>query len=438
MENNKLLLTFAIGTIIFASCLPYLQFYVAPIWILLGIITLAISLFEKKSINFPWLDIHVKRIIYLWSFTVAVTFSLDILAGPTRNIMSGPILNLFCLLIFIGIIKSSKYFTNKSALLIITTISVIQGTFGLLQFLDIDWAWRLPQNLSVNLPFQPQDRSISYEDIDFIESGRVKGTHIFIHVFNAVMSAIASIIIFAAFNAHRRQELSKGFIRFLRFGAVVGAVAVLLSFSRSGMVAIIAAIWLSMLANPSKRKMIALSVWTAILFIFLILLQYDDASQYSRLWSFYGDDANSQARIELIRYALDNFYENPFIGTSGARYSTELDLPIHSVPFRFLSDYGSIGLLCYASVFIALVIAFAAAIRERDEVVRYWGGAGMCLLLAIASDSWTHSSGLLRKDVVGSILSALILGQIARARARSKLEEPSTSHYPGVYRSQTS
>ncbi|WP_332639689.1 O-antigen ligase family protein [Brevundimonas sp.] len=410
-----------VGAVLFAACFPYLVMGVLPAWIVLGLACFLIAAARQEIGAALRLTPGVKAIVLAWLLLVIVSLVLDLVGFATRDVRTGPILNFVTLLMFIGILSGSTHAKAQTVILLLASITLLQGVVSLLQYIGVGWAWSLSSTLVSIVPFQPLAATVSYDAAfeEFASVGRVKGTHVYVHIYNGVNSALVAICTYMAVNPMRSLMPSRKLWLFLRVATLIGAVGILLSFSRSGILAIAGAVALTFLIRPRPVKVVVISLAMILLGAFLYSIDFSGSKQFSRLILAPQYDLNSQVRFDHIRHAIENFLKNPMVGESGVPNAITLELPIHSVPMRYLNDYGAAGLLLYGFIFIAIVAVFLKHMRSGDNARIFWGGAGLCLMLAIVADSWTHSSGLLRRDVVHAVLIALTMGQAARASVRA-------------------
>lgn len=359
--------------------------------------------------------------ILAWSTLILVTFFLDVAGFPQRNVIAGPLLNLVTLLIFIGVFVSALKSQGRFYIWTIALVAFIQGVISLLQYSGFDWAWEISNIISGLQPFQNVE-SVGSEDasLDFENVGRVRGTHRFVHVFNGVQSLLVAICLYMTINSDN-QEIPSFILRLsIGVAAIIGALGLLLSFSRSGIAALGIALMISLMIRPRLKKLLIVFAFSLLLIVVLYGVGFGDAKNFGRITANQSDELNVVIRLQQYIYAVNNFLSSPIIGTSGLSNVVELELPIHSVPLRFLNDYGLAGFVLYFVVLIKMVALIHSNLKSGNPQRVFWGGAAICLVMAGLADSWSHSSGFLRKDTVYALLLGLLLGSASGAKVLQK------------------
>lgn len=422
-RQSSLLIT-ALITFVLASCFPYIFLGPVAAWIALGVVCFGLALLRGDVRAALRTQRNAVAFTFSWLALVIVMFVLDLVGYDHRNILAGPILNLLTLLIFIGMFVAALRCEGRAIIQTLVAVTLFQSIIAISQFLGSTWAWDFATNLLQELPGQSQTalEQIYATDVDFADVGRVRGTHVFVHIFNAVQSALVGICIFMAFNPDKR-ELPPGRLRdSVRVAAITGTIAVLLSFSRSGILALAGTFLIALLIQPSLKKSVPLFVFGLGGLALLFVLDFSNASQFHRIILTPAEDGNAQIRFEHISFALENFIRHPLIGASGIYDLVALEIPIHSVPFRFLNDYGLLGFLPYTLTCAFIVAMSLGHVRSRQPQRVFWGGASLCLVFVMLVDGGTHSSGFLRRDIINGILFGLLIGQASRIATRVRWE----------------
>lgn len=411
-------------TFVLATCFPYIVAGPVVGWIATGLLCFTMAAMRGKMQLALQTQRGAQAFTLSWLALVIVTLVLDLVAYENRNVLAGSILNLFALMIFIGVFVAALRSDGRSIIQTIVIITLIQSIFAILQFLGSTWAWDFGSTLIEWVPGQSQDagQQIYSANVAFEDVGRVRGTHLFVHIFNAVQSALVGVCVFMALNPDER-ELPSGRLRHsVRIAAIIGATALLLSFSRSGMLSLAGALLVTLLIQRSLNKIVTLAIVGLGAAALLYVLDFSNAAQFGRLTVAETDDTNVQTRLEHMKFAWDNFISSPLAGTSVIPNSVTLELPIHSVPFRILNDYGLLGFLPYAITFALIVMMSLNHVRSMQPQRIFWGGASLCLAFIMLAESGTHSSGFMRRDIVHGILFGLLIGQASRAAMLARLK----------------
>lgn len=406
-----------------AATVPYVFLGPLPVWTLFGSTALFWSFATGRGFQFARTS-GFTSIALAWFATVIVTLSLDILGAQDRDVISGAGLSLATLVAVVGIINLSSGTDRHLVMAALASIALGQGVLCILQFLGVDWAWRfweLIRDLAPSL-VKVDDETVQLAPYyNFDSYGRARGTHVFIHVFTGIQTALVAALALLSLSPPTSIRSKRTLLIFLRVSTVVGAIGLALTFSRSAVLGLGLALLLSLAMTKQARAVALTLVALALIVITLRLLGIEQAAQLSRLFIFDPEQTTNRARIELAQYAIETFNQSPLLGASALRGRiNDLQLPIHSVPLRYLNDYGLVGLALYSAVFSALALAFLHRVRHGSLNVRPWAVAGLCALVAVAADSWTHSSGLLKGDIFHGVLLATLLGAMAAAEKEEK------------------
>lgn len=416
----------ALCSFIMASSFPYILFGPLAGWIALGLLCFAVAMVRGEVGRSLRFQRGAKSLVIWWFLLVLAMLVLDIVSYVPRDLRTGPLLSFLTMLIFIGLFAASLRTPSRWVIAVVGSVTLVQGIVSVLQFFGTDWAWDISTTLVRTLPLQPSDPSLAIDmsDVEFSDIGRVRGTHMLVHNFNGVQSALIGVTTYMALNPDKR-ELPPGRLRLVvQAGVLMGTAGLLLSFSRSGILAVVGAIAMSLVIRPRLSKIVALGVGGVVVLVLLSELGFTSAVQFTRLLSDPQTDYNINVRLDQYAVAFDSFIKNPAIGASGLTSIEQLEWPIHSVPLRFLNDYGLVGFTLYLVIFgVACVIAVDHLISGHPQR-KFWGGAAVCLMVAMVADGWTHSSGFLRRDIIGAPLLALLLGQGARAVLWAPLQQP--------------
>lgn len=409
-------------TIVFAASFPYMFVGPVPVWIACGLLCLGLTLLNRRFYAIVAGRKEVVVALGSWILLLVVTLILDLMGLAERDVMSGPALSSLTLLTFTGALVASFFANQASLRLVLILVAAFQGAVSTLQFFGVPWAWDLADSIANGLPFlakvDPETASEA-ATATFSDFGRVRGTHLFIHVYNGIQSSLVAFSLYMLFHSTELNRGSRIRKLYSQLAVVVSTVGLLLSFSRSGVIALAGAMLLILLIRPSARRIVLAVTTVAVLWAVLEALRFTDSVQFARLLNYDSDAVTNQTRLDHLAHAVSNFTSSPVIGASGLQGASALDLPIHSVPMRYLNDYGAIGFVLYFSVLIPIVVLFARNVRSRIPEVAAWAGSGLCVVLAVVSDSWTHSSGLLRRDVFHAVILAVIAGSMLAIRSRN-------------------
>lgn len=407
--------------LMFTSTLPY--FFVGPLpaWIFFGVVCAGLGLLHNRLgaqiINSRQLFVAIMA----WGVLIAFMLVLDIMGYQKRSISSGPALSFFTLLAFLGVLSAASYTSPTTTTLTVMFFTLLQGCVAILQFLGFTAVWDVAETMASLFPFLVKLPELSVWEttqLGFELYGRTRGTHFYIHVFNGIQSALVSYALFVRFHNTDPKLKSPGRTAFMTAAVLLGMTGLLLSFSRSGLLAVVLALIITLTFRPKFDRTAKVIVGGVVFLLFALLLNIDEVETLDRLTNFDAAASTNSSRLEHIAAAIDSFLRNPLIGASGVPNVRELSLPIHSVVLRFLNDYGLIGFSLYLLILGCLSLFYLSATRAVDDTVRMWGGCGLCVVGAIIADSWFHSSGFMRRDVIHAVLLALVAGNILAAKRR--------------------
>jgi hypothetical protein len=395
--------------LIFASSFPYLFVGPLPLWIFFGLCAFGWAI-KKRIVPAVFLS---NRILFFlicsWLGLLLLTSILDATTLQSRDLMAGPGLNFLSLLVFLGVLSGALVADRKRILRLVFALALLQGSIAILQFWSVPGMWALPDTISNSLGTIARVDTADIADLEFLEAlGRARGTHAYIHIFNAVLSCISAFCLFLTF--HSESKISLGERSFRITATLIAITGVLLTFSRSGVLTILLATLTVLFFRPriGRWATIGISILTALAFANLVGLF--DAEAIARILDFNVARTTNASRLDHLREAIETFSNSPWTGESGQTWQIDRSLPIHSVLLRFLNDYGLLGLAPYSLVVINFFLLFFKISKNGAVSARIWAGCGLAVVAAVLADSWTHSSGFLRKDVIHAIMLGLVAG----------------------------
>jgi hypothetical protein len=399
------------------------------IWISAGIFSF---LFAWKKGLIPQVIFADRLLFYLvlaWVGLLAAAFLMDLTTLANRNIMAGPLLNLLSLITFLGIVGCMQMVTSANIIRLLMAIAAIQGIIAVCQFLGFAFARELPETIMNATSSFSRTSLRDDEVIEHVQNvGRSRGTQVMIHVFTGVHATITALCIFLAFHPERKLPWQD---KTFRFAAILCATAgLLVTFSRSGVLACLLAVLVALTLKPRLSRWGGVAVASLILLSTFTLMGFFEDESFLRISNF-DRGANTNAdRFDHLRITLSNFYHSPLFGESATYLTIVRDVPIHSVLLRYLNDYGLLGAIPYVLCLALLVAIFIRSRRSRNQYEQTWGGAGLAVVAALLADSWTHSSGFLRRDVIQSVLLAVTVGMALRERWTSgdQIPDPEPEH----------
>lgn len=409
--------------IVLSSSLSYVFLGALPFWFLMGSIGIFVSFVNRSLPRLFERSSGLRNLLYIWIIFIFLTLALDVVSLTPRNIMRGPILNALSFSAFVAATALASLTPNRRLIaLVLASVALFQGGLCVAQFLGSEWAWRFWEHIRALAPalVRVDEESLSVAGYaGFDGFGRARGSHVFIHSFNGVQVALVGALLGLAVSPPPSLRARNGQLTFVRLGTLIGAIGVVLTFSRSGYLAAAAAVTLLLLLNFQLKTSLSVIVIAILALVSFNVLEIGKSSQFSRIFSFSSKAATNYERFNQYNYAFENIKRSPIVGETGVQNTVALSKPIHSVAIRYLNDYGAIGFLLYISICALIVRFFISGIGDRGPKyaeVRSWSIAGLCAFAAILADSSTHSSGFLRVDSFHGVLIATVIGTTLSAR----------------------
>lgn len=416
--------TIVAATIVMASSFSYFFVGPVPIWLALGAAGLGLAIIYGRLLPAWELSAELRWIVAAWLSLILIAGALDIFGDMPRDFMAGAVLNLMTFFVFLGLFALATFTDNRRVVATIIAIAAFQALLGITQFFGSGAAWRFPDMMAEIFPMFARieyDDSFDISLMSFEQVGRVRGSLHGVHLYNQIQAMLVSFSVVVALSDNGISFGSR--LRNLAAWSAIGlgVIGVLLSFSRSGILAVVGAVGIALILNPKPSRVLIASIGAAVVLLALIYLGFSDSSQFYRLTQSLDEGNTNLERFSHIEHAWRNFLNNPLIGASGPNGYPDLSLPIHSVPLRYLNDYGLIGFVLYMSVFGGFVALFVRRLKSPSPIVSAWAGCGIAALLVVVVDSWTHSSGFLRRDLMQAAMLGFVAGAMLAAEWRAGL-----------------
>jgi hypothetical protein len=406
---------FLSGLLISTTSFDYIWYGPIPAWLIMLFVGIFFSLLipshRQAIVQFlrrTWLPI-----ILPWVLFVLIVAIIDTSKGLIDDTFSKRVnLNLATLALMVMVGAWSSRVRPAIVIYVVAFIVCMQGLICIAQYMKIVWAWDLPE-LIVQFSGARLEKGLLV-DVDFNIVGRVRGTNPFVHKFNSMQGVGATFILLAFFLNMQANNALRLRMMPVVVAALFGGIGVILTFSRStilgGALAMVA-----ILINVRKFAIIFILVIVSILGYYAAQeLGIQKAEQFNRITDFSTHRLTNVSRMQQYSYALKVFSEAPFLGQPEGVGNK--GLLVHSVILRLLTDYGALGTLPYLAVLFGIswfLLHHRSAGGESSRVVSL---AALCSVGVAVLDAWTHSSGLLVREVaqpalIGAYLGAL-LGQI--------------------------
>ena len=389
---------FLAGTLVMSTSLDYLWYGPLPAWLIVGLAGLAVStlLPKHRSAMVRVFRYAGLSIILPWLVFILLVSGLDATKGLIEESFSKRVLlsSSTLLLMMVTAVWASRV-RPAVVLYILAVIIAAQGIVCIAQYSNVDFAWNLPETILEKSGARAD--KVTLYDIEFKDVGRVRGTNPLVHKFNS-MQGVASVFLLAVLILN----LQFGNPLRVRMALLVpltlcGSVGMVLTFSRSTIFGTVVAL-LVILLNIRKVG----TVWILVFasgFIYLGAEQLGirEAKQFNRVTDFSLTRATNASRLAQYSYALNEIAENPLMGKPEG--SSTDRLLVHSVILRLMTDYGLIGTLPYLLVLCNLTLFFFRNRTKSGHYTKTLALASMCSLCVGILDAWSHSSGIMVRDV---------------------------------------
>jgi hypothetical protein len=306
------------------------------------------------------------------------------------------LLNLFVVFIGVELYVYSKNDTKRKGIYMLLIIFLINALVAILQSLEISPFWELPELVNTYIGNDTSD--LKYSGMKFEDFGRVRGLFLFIHKFSP--SIMASCVLFFWHGFHTKTHK----ILFLIVGFIT-LYSSLLTQTRSIFVGLIFG-FIIVIFLYYKRKFLKISIYSLLIILsiqFIITDENNFLNRFNQTNTITASN-NDNYRLAGIAISLNNFIENPIIGSY--RYSqTGLNkITVHGVLFRILGNYGLVGLFAYLILLIQLFKILLKNISKRFKVLFILLGSIFFI------DAITHSSGLFFYDIFQLVFLIFLFG----------------------------
>lgn len=302
----------------------------------------------------------------------------------------------------------------RVTILILSSISILQGGIATLQYLGVDAAWEASTLFSGWAKLDATTIDLSWAD-RAEALGRARGLHLHTHRFSGLIAPLAASLIPLAFASRRQLDISSRDFLILRFGALAGALGVFASFSRAALISLAIAIAITPLRDYTRTAGRRLSMMAATgVFIALIsYLGFTENVSFGRITSISIEDNSINSRLAVWTLALEAFRASPLLG-SGTLIDTEsTGVGVHSVPLRIFASYGIVAGVLYLLAYARLARTFLGTRQENRRSPNVLRTAALSALVAMFIDSATHTSGFMFYDITQSVLVGSLCGIVA-------------------------
>lgn len=411
-HSDAFALLFLSATIVVITSFDYIWYGGIPLWLMMVILGCFVSMLSNKYRRaFRYFATHTFIWFILpWILFVIGVATIDVIKGQIELTLSKRILlNLAVLWLALMIGTWVLRVRPSNVIYILAGIGALQGLLCIAQFYGNDWAWRFPE--FVIRKFGAHfDKSLLVDE-DFFAIQRVRGTHIYVHKFNSMQGMILAFLLTVLILNIRYNNTLKLRTWILVGGTLFTGIGMFLTFSRSTIFGN-AIVFSILIAINVRRFSVAVII---IIFIGFAYFAYEylelyNAGQFSRITDFNESRITNKSRIDQYVSAIHAFSKYPVIGGQSAGMTG--GNIVHSVPLRLMVDYGAVGILLYVIV-IGGILRFLLKCRNKcGGGIYVLSLAGLSSVFVALLDAFTHSSGLLVRDVSQGGMIAAFMGLV--------------------------
>lgn len=417
---------FLAGTLVMSTSLDYLWYGPLPAWLIVGLAGLAVSTLLPKHRSamgrvFRYAGLSI---IFPWLVFILLVSGLDATKGLIEESFSKRVLlsSSTLLLMMVTAVWASRV-RPAVVVYVLAVIIAAQGIICMAQYSNIAFAWNLPETILEKSGARAD--KVTLYDLEFKNIGRVRGTNPLVHKFNS-MQGVASVFLLAVlmlnlqFNNPLRIRMA-----LLVPLTLCGSVGMVLTFSRSTIFGTVLALLVILLNIRKVGTVLILVAASGIIYLGAEQLGIREAKQFNRVTDFSLTRATNATRLTQYSYALKEISENPLMGKpEGA--STDR-LLVHSVILRLMTDYGLIGTLPYLLVLSNLTLFFFRNRMKNGNHTKTLALASICSLCVGVLDAWSHSSGIMVRDVAQPAMYGtffgMVLGQLPVAVPSPRIQD---------------
>jgi hypothetical protein len=306
---------------------------------------------------------------------------------------------------------------TKTLMYVVGGSILLHGIFVVGQILGQPWAWDFASKLMASKEIITKTTSGNfnegYYENAFDAYGRVKGTHVHIHVFSSIIGSLALFFFLAVSKkvvSFRKRRVSV--VMFLI--ALIGLLSIFLTFTRAIIIPATLILFLYFFHPKNISKNIPLLF--VIIFISFIGTTYVTQSiefkSANRLLNF-GSEDNRADEVRFTTYAtsFNAIDDAPFFGGGIYDYHTTP----HNIFLNITVKFGFVGLFFYLLALWSLILFLLKRIlmkrSKKHKTLIYLLGVVVFMNLF---NAMFHTNTYLNKSIYQPIFTALIIGQILR------------------------
>ncbi len=391
-----------------------------PLWLFFGLVVFYVSMFDNQyRLRF----IHIVKTIFFPIIFPWIIFIVVVLILETANYFIAEsfsnrfLLNSAALFLMVSVATWSSLVRPSSIVYIIALIVLMQGILCIAQYLGVAEARTLPDVISSLF-----GRKMSFYDSEvFKDLGRVRGTNMYVHKFNVMQGILVAYIFVVLVNTKQWNNNTSKLNIILLPALAVGLIGMVLTFSRSTIIGIAITIMVVLATSRKNINIFYILVLAIIIVGMISVLNITERKEFNRILKLSPAQAENANRLEHIKYSLNIIRRSPvFTGEPTAQFNSRV--PIHSVALRILVNYGVLGFIPYILVIAGFTVQFLRGVW-RGDTTKVFALSGICAFIVAIIDGWTHSSGLLMRDICQPVLLGAFLGMIIIKPKYNKLHK---------------
>lgn len=400
--------------VIITTSFEYIWVGPLPLWLMISLVALLAALFSRQqrgsiaeALKFNGKTLFLPMLLFM-----LMALLIDVAKGSLADSFSKRYLLNFSLLISMLAVSSMSMLVRRTYILyLLALIASVQGLICIAQFMGSQEAWTLAEKIAALFGRIEQD---DVGAVNFASVHRVKGTNLFIHKFTPMQGVLVTfLMVVGLLNFQYKNPLKISM--FLMFSAItIGAVGMILTFSRSVILGSLIAIVLVLISARNIKMIFAMLLLAGSLLVAESIVNIEGGKEFSRITDTSMTRSTNASRLHHFNHSKEVFSEYPLIGEPYNPRDSHRVL-VHSVPLRVIVEYGLLGFFPYAATLYLLMRKFKKASKSNNEEtleIKIFGKAALYSLMVAFIDNASHSSGFLIRDVVQGVLFALFTGII--------------------------
>ena len=410
-------------SIVVILCFDYYWIFgVVPFWLICIFLTFLLGYFRNTQLIFSKSLLNeTSTISFTW-----LLFSIYVFGRKLISVSGFDAEYALNILVVLSVLVAFQigYRMKTRTFIYLTGISVfIHGIFVIGQVLGQPWAWDFASKIMTSKEVITKTTSGIFNERYYKDAfdayGRVKGTHVHIHIFSSIIGSLA-IFFFLAISK-RLVNFEKKWMNLLMFLiALLGLASLFLTFTRAIIIPA-ALILILYFFNPKsivKNIPLLLVIGSLSLIGTIKLTQSIEFKSANRLLEFGSSNNNAdQVRFTTFRTSFKAISDAPIFGGGIYDYHT----PPHNIFLNLTVKFGFVGLFLYLLALGSLIHFLLRRIwikgSKKYSTLVYLLGVVIFINLF---NAMFHTNTYLNKSIYQPMFTALIIGQILREEHRLK------------------